>query len=212
MIKTTLRALAAAAALLAATSAHAQFETYRPLSSMYLLNYEMAGPIGSFSSSFISNTSWAGMSFEARSMVREKFSIGLGVTWNRWNETFDMLTQTTSGGGTISGPVYRYADQFGLKALFHAYLIDKGRILPYLGVGIGGVWTYAYGQTSNIAQANNQFDFIVSPEVGVALKLGSGASNAGLNLAFRYNYTTASFAKVNDLQSLVGVVGFYFGY
>jgi hypothetical protein len=212
MIKNTLRALAAVSTLLAATAAHAQMEGYRPLQSLYILNYEMSGPIGSFSDNYINNWSFRGMSFEGRSMVREKFSVGLGVNFNRYDQTYDMLVQSSPGGGTISGPVYRYADQFAIKALFHAYLMDKGRFLPYVGVGIGGVWTYAYGQTSNIALSDNGFDFIVSPEVGLALNLSQGASRAGLNLAFRYNYTTASFAKVNDLQSLTGALGLYFAY
>ena len=110
-------------ALLAAGSANAQwYDTYRPRESLYLFNYEVSSALGSFSDKFVSDTSWRGFGFEGRSMIRESLSVGLGFDFNRYSKTESMLTQPLSGGGTISGPVYRYADQFAMKGLLHAYL------------------------------------------------------------------------------------------
>ena len=45
--------------LLAAGTANAQwYETYRPHQSMYVFNYEVSAPVGSFSDNYISSTSW----------------------------------------------------------------------------------------------------------------------------------------------------------
>jgi hypothetical protein len=214
-MKTMIARAVVVGALLAAGSAHAQsqwYETYKPHQSLYLFNYEVSSAVGSFSDKFISETSWRGIGFEGRSMVRDNISIGLGFDFNRYSQTHSLLTQQTNSGGTISGPVYRYADQFAFKGLIHGYLRSGGAVRPYLGVGLGGVWTYSYSQVADLAIADDGFDFVVSPEIGLTLTAAKGASSAGLNVALRYNYTTADFAKVNDAQSLQVILGLFAGY
>ena len=211
-MKTMILKAAVVGALLAAGAAHAQgFETYRPRQTMTMFNYEMSSAVGSFSDDFVSDTSWRGFSFEARSMVKERLSAGISFTYNRFDQTYSNLTLDRPNGGTISGPVYRYSDQLAVKGLLHAYFSD-GPIQPYAGVGIGGVWSYAYAQTADLANADDGFDFIVSPEVGLTLTAARGASSLGLNAALRYNYTTADFLSVDDAQSITVVVGLFGAY
>jgi hypothetical protein len=211
-MKTILK-LAAIGVLLSSSVASAQsdFETFRPKESIYIFNYEVSSAVGGFSDDFISDTSWRGFSFEGRSMVNERISVGLGFNFNRFDQTYSLLSQPLSTGGTLTGPVYRYADQLAMKALVHAYL-RPGAIKPYLGVGLGGVWTYSYSQSADFARADDGFDFIASPEVGLLFTAAKGASSVGLNVAFRYNYTTADFQSVNDAQSLAFVIGLFGSY
>lgn len=209
-MKTILR-IATIGALLAAGSARAQwYESYKPRESLYLFNYEVSSAVGSFGD-YISETSWRGFGFEGRSMVRDNVSVGLGFDFNRFSQEYSMLTESTGGGGTISGPVYRYADQFAIKALFHLYL-RPGAVRPYLGVGLGGAWSYSYGQTADLSRTDNGFDFVASPEAGLVLTAARGASSAGLNVAFRYNYSTADFNGVTDAQSWQVILGLFAGY
>jgi hypothetical protein len=199
-------------ALLAAGSAHAQdFETYRPKQTMTMFNYEMSSPLGSFSDDFVSDTSWRGFSFEARSLVAPRISVGIGFNFNRYDQTYDELTLDLDSGGTLSGPVYRYADQLAIKGLLHYYLLE-GPIQPYVGAGIGGAWTYAFAQSADIADSDDGFDFIVSPEAGLTFTAARGASSLGLNAALRYNYSTADFLQVDDAQSITVVVGLFGAY
>jgi hypothetical protein len=209
----TIARLAVLGALLAAGVAEAQgysYSTYRPRESMYMFNYEMSQPLGSFSDDFIDETSWRGFSFEGRSMVRERISLGIGFTFNRYDQTYSNLSVPV-GGGTLSGPVYRYADQFAIKGLVHYYFMETA-VRPYVGIGLGGVWAYSYSQIADLAAADDGFHFIASPEVGLTFTAAKGASSAGLNFAVRYNYTTADFQKVTDAQSLAVVVGLFAGY
>ncbi|MGC3999299.1 MAG: hypothetical protein QM767_18410 [Anaeromyxobacter sp.] len=210
-MKTTLaRAAVLLGALLAAGAARAQdYRSYRPQQSLYIFNYEISKGVGSFGD-FIDATSYRGFSFEARSMVRDSFSAGIGVTWNRFDQTVD-ATRTYPNGGQLTGPSYRYADQLAIKGLFHAYL-GQGALRPYLGVGLGGVWNYSYSQMADFASADNGFEFIASPEVGLTFTLAKGASSAGINLALRYNWTTADFQSVNDAQSVALAIGFFGSY
>ncbi len=200
------------ALLAVAGAADAQwYESYRPHESMYIFNYEVSNAVGSFSDNFVNDTSWRGFGFEGRSMIRDRISLGLGFDFNRYSQTHSMVTESAGNGGTISGPVYRYADQFAIKALLHAYF-SSGPLRPYAGLGIGGVWSYSYSQIADIGVSDDGFDFILSPEVGLTFTLAKGASSAGVNLAVRYNYTTADFQKVTDAQSFAVVLGLYTAY
>lgn len=211
-MKTMILRAAVVGALLAAGAAQAQgFETYRPRQTMTMFNYEMSAALGSFKDDFVSDTSWRGFSFEARSMVAERISAGIGFTYNRFDQTYSNVTLDLDSGGTFSGPVYRYNDQLAIKGLLHYYL-GQGPIQPYLGVGLGGVWSYAFAQTADLANSDDGFDFIASPEVGLTFTAARGASSVGLNVAFRYNYTTADFLRVNDAQSMALVVGLFGAY
>ena len=210
-MKTLIVRVAVLGALLSPLAASAQWESYRPRQSMSIFNYEMSAPIGSFKDNYIKNTSWRGFSFENRSMINERFSAGFAFGYNRYEQTYDLLTLDRPNGGVISGPVYRYTDQLAVKALVHAYFLD-GPLRPYVGVGLGGVWSYAYAQSADFAQVNDGFHFIASPELGLTFTAARGASSLGLNLAFRYNYTTASYAQVTDASNVAVVVGLFGAY
>jgi hypothetical protein len=211
-MKTMIARAAVIGALLAAGAADAQgYTTYRPNESMFIFNYEISSAVGSFSDDFVSDTSWRGFSFEGRSMVAPRLSVGLGFNFNRFEETFSNLTATIGNGGKISGPVYRYADQLAVKGLVHGYLLE-GPLRPYLGVGIGGVWTYSYSQLADLVASDDGFEFIVSPEIGLMFTFARGASSVGLNAAFRYNYTTADFGNVDNASSIAFVIGLFGAY
>jgi hypothetical protein len=212
----TIARLALVSALLLGGAARAQsdsapvtWDTYRPNQTLWLMNWEITGPIGDFGK-YIDDTSLRGFSFEGRSFIRNNVSVGLSFSWNRFYQTFDNASMPI-GNGTISGPVYHYADMFGIRALGHYYFM-QGPLQPYAGLGIGGVWDYAYQQVADLTNSQSHFDFILSPEVGLLYVAAKGGTSVGLNVAFRYTYTTAKVGQYNDAQSLAGIVGLTWGY
>jgi len=52
----------------------------------------------------------------------------------------------------------------------------------------------------------------VSPEVGITFTAARGASSIGLNVAYRYNWTSSDFNGVTDAQSMALVVGLFGAY
>jgi hypothetical protein len=212
----TIARIALVSALLLGGAARAQsdsapvtWDTYRPNQTLWLLNWEITGPIGDFGK-YIDDTSLRGFSFEGRSFIRNNVSVGLSFSWNRFYQTFDNASMPISNG-IISGPVYHYADMFGIRALGHYYFM-QGPLQPYAGLGIGGVWDYAYQQVADLTNTQSHFDFILSPEVGLLYVAAKGGTSVGLNVAFRYTYTTAKVGQYNDAQSLAGIVGLTWGY
>jgi opacity protein-like surface antigen len=199
-----LRALLAAACL-TATSAQAQWSTYRPEQSLMLVGWGLAQPVGKMTD-FQTGSSVAGFAMEFRSIVRTRVSAGLAFDYNRFEKTNSMESVTNPDGSALSAPTYRYSDQFGIKATAHYYFTDAG-LRPYLGGGLGGNWNYSYLQIADLASTDSGFTVIFSPEAGLLWELTSGRTAVSLNLAVRYNITTAYFLGVENAQWFSEVLG-----
>ena len=213
-MKTNLMRVVVAAVLLSGAAARAQWGLtgLRQGQTIWALNWEVAGPIGDFQN-YIKNWSLVGFSLEARYLVKKNLSVGGSFSFNRWEETYSQIsvpiTLPGSGAtGVATGPVYRYNDMFGLRAVVHYYLGEgDSKLQPYVGAGIGGVWSYAYQQIADLANTQDSFNFIVSPEVGVLYTLLQGTTSMALNLAFRYTFTTASPGRTSNAQTIGPIIG-----
>ena len=209
----------AALLLLGALPASAQYNgwtEYRPASTLFTMGYQMAQPIGGLHD-YISDASFRGVTFDWRSRLAKDFSAGLRFNWNRFNQTSSNLNLTTQTGGTLSGPVFRYHDQFAIEAIGHYYFgKPESTFMPYLGVGLGGVWSSTYQQTADLGNSQDGFYFITSPEAGLLITFARGSTNAALNLGVTYNFTTASFTTatqhVSNAQSLAETIALSFSY
>jgi hypothetical protein len=213
MKRASIFSLLAALSLLAAPPAFAQsWTSYKPASTLFTFGYQMAQGIGQMHD-YINNGSFRGATFDWRSMLGKDFSAGLRFNWNRFDQTYSQLTITTQTGGTLSGPVFRYADQFTVQAIGHYYLsLGSDVFIPFLGVGVGGVWSSSYQQTADLAASQGGFYFITSPEAGLLVMLAKGSVNVGLIGAVMYNFTTISFRNVSNAQWLAESISLAFTY
>jgi len=201
---TTIVRVLAVAACLGASTAQAQWTSYKPDQSIFLVGWGLAQGMDKMSD-FQSGTSYEGFGLEFRSMLRQSVSAGLAFDYNRFSQTRS-LESVQRGNGILSGPTYRYTDQFGIKVTGHFYLFE-GAFRPYLGAGIGGDWSYAYVQSADLGQTKQGFYFIFAPEVGLMWNAFSGGTSVGINIAVRYNMTNASFQSVNNAQWLSEIIG-----
>jgi len=203
-----------ASILLFGTVAGAQWsagtEGLRQGQTLWALNWEIAGPIGDFKN-YISDWSLRGFSLEGRYLITKNISVGGSFSFNRWEQTYQQISvpiQLTGLNGIATGPVYRYADMFALRANVHYYLGELGGMFqPYAGFGIGGVWDYSYQQITDLSYTQNNFNFIVSPELGVIITLTSGSTSLGINFAFRYTFTTANPGRTSNAQTIGPIIG-----
>jgi|SRR5215470_11592895 len=207
---------ALAALVLAALPASAQssgWTEYRPSKTLFTLGYQISQPIGNLHD-YIGSTSFRGFSFDWRSILGRSFSAGLRFNWNRWNDSQSNVTQTTGTNGTLSGPVFHYADQFAIQAIGH-YYFDTGpesMFLPFLGIGLGGVWSNSYQQTIDLGNSQNGFYFITTPELGLLVNFARGRTAVALHASVLYNFTTASFRNVSNAQAITETIGLTFSY
>jgi len=212
-----------AAALLAAWPTSAQqtaspgWTEYHPSTTFFTTGWQISQPIGSFHD-YIGGTSFRGFYFDQDFMLAKNFSAGIRFNWNRYNQYQSLVTQTTVSGGTISGPVFHFADQFALTAVGRFYLANAAQtpLVPFVGLQMGGVWLSTYQQTIDIAYSETGFYFIVVPEVGLIFNFAKGGTTTGLMLAVQYNFTTASTStftnSISNAQSLSESIGLAVSY
>jgi len=205
------RAVLAGALLASAGAARAQLESYKPKETMSVASWAVSVPVGSFSKDFVDRTSWRGIGFDTRSRMWDRISLGVGIDYARFEDTFSLVSVPAGNGGTLSGPLYRFADQFTLRGLVHAYF-PVGPVVPYGGVGIGAVWSYGYQQTSDYQRSQNSMALLVAPEAGLSWPFAKGASSTGLNLAVRWNWSQASFLTVTNAQTVQVLLGLFAAY
>jgi hypothetical protein len=185
------------------------------------MGYQISEPIGSLHD-YTPGTSFRGVTFDWRSMMAKSFSLGLRFNWNRWNDSASQVSATVSPSGspagstpgTLSGPVFRYADQFALQMVGHFYFETSrdSLFLPFIGIGLGGVWSNSYQQSIDLGFSQNGFDFITTPELGLLLNFSRGRTSAALHLSVLYNFTTASFRNVSNAQALTETLGLTVSY
>jgi len=207
---------ALAAVALAAWPASAQssgWTEYHPAKTLFTMGYQMSQPLGSFHD-YIGSSSFRGLTFDWRSMLTKSFSGGLRFNWNRYNESQSNVTQTTSTGGTLTGPVFHYADQFAIQAIGHYYfdLGPENMFLPFAGIGLGGVWSNSYQQTIDLGSSQNGFYFITTPELGVLVNFAKGRTAVALHASVLYNFTTAAFRNVQNARAITETIGLTFSY
>jgi len=213
-VKTNLMRVVVASMLLFGAVARAQWgvgsQGLRQGQTLWALNWEIAGPIGDFKN-YISDWSLRGFSLEGRYLLTKNISVGGSFSFNRWEQTYQQISvplQLTGLNGIATGPVYRYADMFALRANVHYYLGELGDMFqPYIGTGIGGVWDYSYQQITDLSYTQNSFNFILSPEIGAIITLSSGSTSLGLNFAFRYTFTTANPGRTSNAQTIGPIIG-----
>src|SRR5690349_3051291 len=83
-----------AAAIFAATTSQAQ-STHTGFRDFGAFSWEITLPTDN---KFLSETSLSGWRFEYRRMVASKISVGLGISWNAFDEYFPTETYTTPNG------------------------------------------------------------------------------------------------------------------
>jgi len=209
-MKTTMIRALVAALLMTGASAQAQWTEYRPDRSLMLMGWGLAQPIGNYTD-FQTGSSVNGFAMEFRSQVKPRITTGLAFDYNRFEKTNSLESSVRPGGGTLSAPTFRYSDQFGIKLTGHYYLAESG-FRPYVGLGLGGNWNYSYLQIADLASYDQGFTAIFTPEAGLLWELVGGRTSVSLNLALRYNLTTAWFLGVENAQWFSEVLGVAISY
>ncbi|MCC6335697.1 MAG: acyloxyacyl hydrolase [Myxococcales bacterium] len=178
---------------------------FRRYDTIWNFTYELGGAIGSFSQ-YISAVSPVGFNLEGRSKVTRRLSVGLTFGFNRYSQTSDLASLALDNGGTASGPLYRYAHFLSPRLTAHYYFLDQS-VQPYVGVGLGAVWSFAYQRVADLEESDSGFHFASHAEAGLYWSLALSDSRLALTAAVRYTFTTVSFAQVQNAMMLSGLLG-----
>jgi hypothetical protein len=90
---------------------------------------------------FNESASFRGMSFEYRYMMQPSIGVGLETGYNLFYDRMDYATYT-QGTESLSGIQYRYTHAVPVFAAFDYYLKPDTQVNPFVGLGVGTLYTY----------------------------------------------------------------------
>ncbi len=170
------------------------------------IQYDMSFGTGDLGD-YISSPSFRGTSMQYRYAVSDKLLIGMDAAWNVFFEQkdYDSYTKETQ---TLSGVQYRFQNQVPLLVALDYLLAPGNNLSPYLGLGIGTMYSERTLDMGIYRWEENPWHFALKPEVGFLYHVSQGTS---VKLAGKYYYGFQS----GDLDSqgyFTVSVGLAFGF
>jgi outer membrane protein W len=177
-----------------------------PGTNLFFVGYEVAIPTNS---NYLTKTSWSGARFDYQFMIQPNISVGVGVSYNSFDQYFPKQTyQRPDGTGAVTSDMVRHIYTSPITASIHYYFAGK-MIRPYVGVGLGTEYSEQDAYFNIYAVQAKNWGFVVRPEAGLIGKL---ARNVSGFLSVAYNYATNSEDdfKINHLSQIPITIGLVF--
>ncbi len=151
--------------------------------SAFSIQYSMGFGSGDVKT-YITTPSFRGAAIEYRYYVQPKISVGADIGWNTFYERRAYDTYT-SGTVSLSGVQYRYINAMPIYAAGDYYLKPGEKLNPFVGLGIGTLYTKRNTDMNLYTLENNVWAFGLRPEVGVMVSTTPGMD---IILVGKYNY------------------------
>ena len=124
---------------------------------------------------YVSAPSFRGASAQYRYAVAHNVLVGIDAGWNVFYERKD-YDSYTSGTQTLSGVQYRYQNEVPLLACVdYSFSPDKD-FQPYIGLGIGTVYSERNTEMGIWVLEENPWQFAIKPEAGFLYKFSYGSA------------------------------------
>jgi hypothetical protein len=186
--------------------------SYDPVfESFFTFDWEISVPA---SDQFVDATSTTGGRLEYRKMLDNNFSLGFDVSWNSFYKYQPYQTYHLNSTTDITTDLYKYNYTLPLALTAHKYFsVAGGHVVPFAGLGLGATYCRPSVFFNIYELYEENWGFLVRPEVGAIVKLGS-TGDWGILAGARYSYSTnkeTSF-KIDKLKALSFQLGFAWMY
>jgi outer membrane protein W len=173
----------------------------------FFLGWEVAVP----TNDLISGTSWSGGRFEYRRMVNHNISVGIGMSWNSFDDYVPRTTyQKPDGTGAVTTDLVKDVYTVPITLSAHYYFDAGKKLLPYIGLGLGTEYADQNLYFNIFGAEQNNWGFVARPEIGLIYPFNT---HGGIYLNAAYNYATNKndIYNTNSLAQFAVSLGFVFG-
>jgi outer membrane protein len=170
------------------------------------IQYDISFGVGDLGE-YVSAPSFRGASAQYRYSVTDNVLVGVDAGWNVFYEKKD-YDSYTSGTMTLSGVQYRYQNEVPLLACIDYNFMPDNAFMPYIGLGIGTLYSERYTSMGIWAIEENPWHFLIKPEAGIMYKFSYGAA---FKLGFKY-YNGFSAGDLDTQGYFTISTGFAFGF
>ena len=133
--------------------------------SVFAIQYSMGFGVGDLKE-FNESASFRGMSFDYRYMLDRSMGLGFETGYNLFYDKMDYATYTR-GTESLSGVQLRYTHAVPVLAAFDYYLKADTQFNPFIGVGIGTLYTSRDLDMGMYRWTTDAWQFAIRPQVGI---------------------------------------------
>ncbi len=125
--------------------------------------------MGYSTSSYLKDYSFAGGRFDYRHFISDNISIGLGMSWNTYEEYRDAETYTSKDGNTaIHSDILKTVYQLPITASAHYYFTKENKlIVPFIGINMGAQYSEQNAYINIFQFYDENWGFVARPELGL---------------------------------------------
>lgn len=182
------------------------------MKQIFTLNYQVNVPTGS-TKDFISNTSFEGVNFNWAYFVTDNIAVGVDLSYNNYHKNIGKQIYRPNENLAINAAQYRYTQTFPIKAQVKYFFSQGSYLKGYAGLGLGALSAGQHILVQDLDSWNNNWGFLVAPEVGVLIPFGAD-SPFGANITAGYNFSTNKSTmgniEMNNRGSFYCNAGLYF--
>ncbi|MDH3708291.1 MAG: porin family protein [Cyclobacteriaceae bacterium] len=150
---------------------------------------------------FTDETSFRGVSLDARRFINDNVSVGLFLGWQVFKDR--VVGLTSLNGSEIYGTRVNYVNTFPLMVTGCYHFGEEEGVRPYLGAGVGTVRSLQRSEIGLFAFENNNWHFGFYPAVGVLIPV---QYDFGVNLGVKYHHAVGTDDSI-DYSYLTFSVG-----
>jgi outer membrane protein len=149
---------------------------------------------------FISAPSFRGALIEYRKEINRNLHVGGDFGWNVFYERKDYATYTL-GTESLSGIQYRYQNALPMLAAIDYNFSPDNQFKPYVGLGIGTVYTERATDMGMYRLEQNPWQFALRPEVGFRYEMSPGL-HAKVAAKYYYGFPAGDLDEAQGFVSI----------
>lgn len=176
------------------------------LKDMATFNWQIATPL---STDYLKETSLAGGNFEYRRFIKPNMSVGIGFSWNSFEQYIPpKVYEKPDGSQALYTDFVHQVYTLPMYLNAHYYFSGGDKLKPYAGIGLGAQYSEQDAYYNIFVTEEKNWGFVARPEVGLLFRT-SNYFGLHANIGFNYATNKSDAFKIDDLKHVYYSIGIY---
>jgi len=176
------------------------------LENLMTFNWQIATPL---STNYLKETSLAGGNFEYRRLIKPNMSVGIGFSWNSFEQYIQpKIYDRPDGSRQIYTDFVHQVYTLPMYLNAHYYFKGGDKLKPYAGIGLGAQYSEQSAYYNIFVTEEDNWGFVARPEAGLLYRL-SNYFGLHANVGFSYATNKNESLKIDELKHVYYNVGIY---